>query len=524
MSTELEATFRLQLKRILDSPEFASSPQIRQFLGYVSEAAFQNRLNLDQIDIAEHVLAKQKDFNPVEDASVRRIATVTRRKIQQYYEGSGRTDPVLITLPQRGYVPVFRFRENIPSGVASSPVRAAREHLLLAWGVGAIALSMAAAYLARHVVVSRQLVTHPATVEIVTQRGTIEDKVLNLPGNGILLGPQVGPNDDVSVAMQFTPEQAYQQAGIIIFQNPDHYIKLGRRFHGRVSWEFGAEEHGQYNHLPGIWRYDPLGQNGRPAWLLIRRRQNLFRGFTSEDGHTWTQMGNELTTSEPMTGARVGVYAYNGDTEAARIHASFQQLGLGLTFGTALSPESEFAPLPDWGISSDCPESSSANLMADALKFSFSPKPCIWQLVRPAPPGDFVVTTKLDVVPFSGTVAGLILTGRNGRIRLARWPLNGSSIVLQYPPGDQIRVQPDFAGYPPVVLRLDVKGGRVTGSFSRDDVDFKAVPGMAKLGDLGGDLRFGITAQSTSWNQADVAPTARFYYVRQPVVTLENFR
>jgi hypothetical protein len=158
------------------------------------------------------------------------------------------------------------------------------------------------------------------------------------------------------------------------------------------------------------------------------------------------------------------------------------------------------------------------------LSFRFPSQSCVWQLLRPAPAGDYVLTTKLDFVPSTGTVAGLVLTGKKGRVRIARWPLNGSSIVLQYPPGDQVTVQPDSPGYPPVVLRLDVKAGQATGSFSRDDASFTLIPGTLNLSELGGDLQFGIAIQSTSWNQSDVLPTARFYYVRQQMVELSKFR
>jgi hypothetical protein len=69
---------RRQLRRIMDSRDFASRRQLSDFLLYVSEAAFQGRTHLHQIEIAEHVL-HAKDFNPIEDASVRKIATLTRQ-------------------------------------------------------------------------------------------------------------------------------------------------------------------------------------------------------------------------------------------------------------------------------------------------------------------------------------------------------------------------------------------------------------------------------------------------------------
>ncbi len=521
---EAVEAFRLQLRKILESREFSSSPQIRQFLVYVSEAAFQNRMNLEQTEIAEHALGKGEGFNPVEDASVRRVATLARQKIQKYYEETGSSDPVVVTLPVRSYVPVFRFRgETPPAEAVPIPRRRIRPAALVWAGAGAAALGVIA-WLVQTRVSDRRPLAPARAIEIPTQRGTIENQVLNLPGKGILLGPKMGWNDDVSVRLQFSPEVAYQQAGLIVFQSPDQYVKLGRQFNTRVHWEFGLEENGKYARLPGIWSYDPLGQNGAPVWLMIRRRQNVFRAFSSEDGHTWHQVGNTLEPVNGMAEARLGVYAFHGQTEAPALKARFEQLSSGITFAAPVGEAADSPPAPGWEIQSSCHEEAGFHLIENALRFRFSPQSCIWQLLRPAPAGDCVLTTKLDLMPFSGTIAGLTLEGRRGRVRLGRWPLNGGSIVLQHPPGDQTTVHADFPGSPPVVLRLEVRDGCVTGSFSRDEVHFQALPGSARLEELGGGLRFGINAQSTSWNQAEVLPTARFSYIRQQVDRLQPFR
>lgn len=520
---EAVEAFRLQLRKILESREFSSSPQIRQFLIYVSEAAFQNRMNLEQTEIAEHALGKGEGFNPVEDASVRRVATLARQKIQKYYEEAGRCDPVVVTLPVRSYVPVFRFREEIPPSDSVPVARRGVWRAALVWAVAGAAALAAIASLIQSGMPGRKPAATAGTVEIRTRRGTIENRVLNLPGEGILLGPKMGSDDDVSVRLRFSPEVAYQQAGLVVFQSADQYIKLGRQFNTRVHWEFGMEEGGKYDRRPGIWSYDPLGQNGAPVWLMIRRRQNVFRAFISEDGHTWSQVGSALEPAEPLTEARLGVYAYHGQTEAPAMKARFEQLASGITFATA-GEAGDSPPAPGWNIQSNCSEEADFRLIQNALSFRFPPRSCIWQLLRPLPAGDCVLTTKLDLMPFSGTIAGLTLEGRRGRVRLGRWPLNGGSIVLQYPPGDQTVVHADYAGSPPVVLRLEVKGSRITGSFSRDEEHFVALPGAAGLDDLGGDLRFGINAQSTSWSQAEVRPTARFYYIRQQVGRLQPFR
>ena len=103
---------RRQVQRILASHEFVTSRQLRDFLQYVSEAAFEGRTHLDQIEIAEKVLQRGKDFNPLDDASVRKLGTALRQRLDRFYETDGSQDPVRISLPVRSYVPVFELRNS----------------------------------------------------------------------------------------------------------------------------------------------------------------------------------------------------------------------------------------------------------------------------------------------------------------------------------------------------------------------------------------------------------------------------
>ena len=98
------------MQRIVASQEFAKLRQVREFLLYVSEAAFEGRSSIDQVEIADRVLHRGKDFNPLDDASVRKYATILRQKLRSYYETEGATDPVLVSLPIRSYVPHFELR------------------------------------------------------------------------------------------------------------------------------------------------------------------------------------------------------------------------------------------------------------------------------------------------------------------------------------------------------------------------------------------------------------------------------
>ncbi len=108
----VDTTGRLSIKTAAASSsagswrvEFAARKQLGEFLQYVSEAAFQCRTHLDQVEIAEHVLHRSRDFNPIDDASVRKLASLTRHGLEAYYAGTGQHDSIAVELPVRSYIP-----------------------------------------------------------------------------------------------------------------------------------------------------------------------------------------------------------------------------------------------------------------------------------------------------------------------------------------------------------------------------------------------------------------------------------
>src|SRR5262249_24306153 len=107
----------------------------------------------------------------------------------------------------------------------------------------------------------------------------IMHETLGLGGGGVMIGPKGRDLADVEVRMLFTPTRAHQQAGIMIFENPDCYIKFGRHFTSRSQLEFGLETGARYQKGPGTFEYDPSGQHELPIWLSIRRHHNRFLAF-----------------------------------------------------------------------------------------------------------------------------------------------------------------------------------------------------------------------------------------------------
>lgn len=102
------AIIRAGLDRVLVSDAFRAAPQLSAFLSFVVERTVEGRAaELKGYTIAVEGLGRPADFNPQLDPIVRVEAGRLRRALAQYYAGDGRGDPVQISMPVGGYVPVF---------------------------------------------------------------------------------------------------------------------------------------------------------------------------------------------------------------------------------------------------------------------------------------------------------------------------------------------------------------------------------------------------------------------------------
>lgn len=102
------AIIRAGLDRVLVSDAFRAAPQLSAFLSFVVERTVDGRAaELKGYTIAVEGLGRPADFNPQLDPIVRVEAGRLRRALAQYYASEGRDDPVQISMPVGGYVPVF---------------------------------------------------------------------------------------------------------------------------------------------------------------------------------------------------------------------------------------------------------------------------------------------------------------------------------------------------------------------------------------------------------------------------------
>ncbi len=108
-SSPTEEAIRQQLAKILASPQFVNSPNLRNFLRFIVEKTLAGEsADIKGYTVATQVLGRKADFDPNLDPIVRIQAGRLRRALDQYYRVQGKSDGVVIDVPKGSYVPVFR--------------------------------------------------------------------------------------------------------------------------------------------------------------------------------------------------------------------------------------------------------------------------------------------------------------------------------------------------------------------------------------------------------------------------------
>lgn len=143
------ADCRGQLARILGSADFDATDREHRFLSHVVDETLSGRGDrIKAYSIAVEVFGRDASFDPQSDPIVRIEAGHLRRALERYYLTAGVADPILITIPKGGYVPVFLRRpQQMPPAQPSTPVVTPTKRTSGRVGRGAF-LAVAAALLA----------------------------------------------------------------------------------------------------------------------------------------------------------------------------------------------------------------------------------------------------------------------------------------------------------------------------------------------------------------------------------------
>jgi len=119
-----EGEIRAQVERILGSVEFRVPDRTRKFLRYVVDECLAGHANrIKAYSIAIEVFGRNESFDAQQDPVVRTEAGRLRQALERYYLVAGQTDPVIVSIPKGGYVPVFEPRTVVPEPKVDPPDR-----------------------------------------------------------------------------------------------------------------------------------------------------------------------------------------------------------------------------------------------------------------------------------------------------------------------------------------------------------------------------------------------------------------
>jgi len=137
---------------------------------------------------------------------------------------------------------------------------------------------------------------HPGSLTISTQKGTIHLRGKPKAKNILLLDNPYpkGPGFVVTTCLDgFYPREPYQQAGLIVYNDDDNYVKwvIEQTTRGgipnRVAWNFLRETNGSST----MDKPDITHDMTKKVWLRLTLRKDRYEYASSTDGKEWTVHG-----------------------------------------------------------------------------------------------------------------------------------------------------------------------------------------------------------------------------------------
>jgi hypothetical protein len=106
--------------RVASSKRLSKSDLMPKFLLYVCEQRLLGNIqDITEQRIGTQIFNRAADYNPGEDNIVRSYARMLRKRLDDYFEGEGRDEPMRIVIPRGGYVPVFEETKNVAEPYSS---------------------------------------------------------------------------------------------------------------------------------------------------------------------------------------------------------------------------------------------------------------------------------------------------------------------------------------------------------------------------------------------------------------------
>jgi beta-xylosidase len=167
------------------------------------------------------------------------------------------------------------------------------------------------------------LTSQPGFMRITAQRGGF----FGAGGDSKNLLVQSMPvgNFEIRTRVIFTPTEDFQDAGLLVYQDDDNNFVLGRAYCDLIPSPcvgngiyFDQEEQG--TQIGSNFAMTTTTTN--ETYLRLQRQGLVYTGYVSLDGTSWTMVGVHTVVSG-MVPSKIGLFAHNSGTNAAKIPADF---------------------------------------------------------------------------------------------------------------------------------------------------------------------------------------------------------
>jgi serine/threonine protein kinase len=158
----------------------------------------------------------------------------------------------------------------------------------------------------------------PGSLQIVASDASFDGP--DLPPN-ILLRDALSGDFEITTSLRFTPKSDFQVAGLVVFQDKGNALQLGRGFCDIADSCVGDGiyfDNFQDGSIIGNSSKAPF--HGTVTYLRLRRIGNVYTAYFSEDGKTWTMLGEH---AREFSQIRAGLVAAQASTEIPSVFDYF---------------------------------------------------------------------------------------------------------------------------------------------------------------------------------------------------------
>ncbi|MCD9021456.1 DUF1349 domain-containing protein [Cohnella silvisoli] len=150
------------------------------------------------------------------------------------------------------------------------------------------------------------LTANPGSMQISTQPGELYQTTND--AKNILLRNAPDGDWTMKVKLAFNPTTAGQQAGVIVYQDDNNYLKLVRSYTASNRISFQKEVGGTFDNT-----YELLGVTATTVFLKIAKLGTTYTAYYNTDGsETWILLAQ--TTISGLNNTKVGLISYGGPT------------------------------------------------------------------------------------------------------------------------------------------------------------------------------------------------------------------